>query len=510
MNALLALALCAAPVLQPDPGKFKRLQPRQMDASSFLSNGWNKFEQNYLPLYAADDDAATAWVEGVKGPGEGESLSWYGPSLKKARAFKVFIRNGYQKSKALFEANARPRKIRLDPLVRSEGGVGPGGTPVEVELENVLGWQKVELPVPSSVEGVRLTVVSAYSGTKYDDLCISDIQVYVDGDDTYSAPIEARAAEQIRAFVADRKAAAAAGQSKSPVELAPRYTETQDGKFVIAKGMSDSQALASAKVPAALHDVLQRAIVVTKTWENGREQKLREHPARISTTVSGLGSRRTALASAARADKALASMLGYFATKDLAIFEPNSKDDVGEAAGVINDLFGAGTQSPDCTARCQAALKPLLHPDEAMACLEVTDAQGKSMPANCAAVCDGTAERTCMGDMGRSEVRGLWVQGSMQSPSSIYRLVSITEGDRDSTTTTAEELVAYADGTARALITSASHTGYDDAPDESVTHSVTRIYLLEWQPNAEHLALQRVWRVTVGEKSVRVAHFDRA
>ncbi|MBS2026585.1 MAG: hypothetical protein JST54_01670 [Deltaproteobacteria bacterium] len=510
MTALLALALCAAPVLQPDPGGFKRLQPRQMDASSFLSNGWNKFEQNYLPLYAADDDPATAWVEGVAGPGEGEALSWYGPALKKARAFKVFIRSGYQKSQALFEANARPRKIRLDPLVRTEGAVGPGGRPVEVELQNVLGWQKVELPVPASVEGVRLTVISAYAGTKYDDLCISDVQVYVDGDDTYNAAVEARAAEQIRAFVADRKAAAAAGQSKSAVQLAPRYTEAQDGKFAIAPGTSGAKALSGVEAPAALRDVMQRALAATTAWEKGRDKSLRQHAVRISTTVTGLGSRRAALASAARADKAFASSLGYLATKDLALFEPSSKDDVADAANVISDLVGAGTQIPDCVARCEAALKPLLHREQVMSCFEVSDAQGNLMPGNCQAVCNDAVEQPCMAErMMRSETRGLWVQGSLQAPSSIYRLVSVTVGERDSVNTTAEELIAYTDGTARSIITSDLKTVSNDVEND-VTTGAVRIYLLDWKAEPDHLTLQRVWRVTVGEKTVRVAHFERA
>ena len=164
---LLALTLTAAPTptLEPDPGTAKRLQPRQLDASSFLANGWNKFAQNYLPLYAGDDDPATAWVEGAEGPGVGESLSWYGPTLQKARAFKIFVRAGYQKSKALFAANARPQKIRVEPLVPSEGGAVPGGAPVEITLADALGWQKVELPVPARVQGFKLTVLSAYPGS---------------------------------------------------------------------------------------------------------------------------------------------------------------------------------------------------------------------------------------------------------------------------------------------------------------------------------------------------------
>src|SRR4051812_4969798 len=104
---LIAAALAAAPVvssrtkpapiLSPDPGSAKRLHPRSVTASSFLKNGWNAYEQNYLPPYVADDDPATAWVEGAEGRGEGEQLLWIGPRLEKAKRFVVFIRNGYQK-----------------------------------------------------------------------------------------------------------------------------------------------------------------------------------------------------------------------------------------------------------------------------------------------------------------------------------------------------------------------------------------------------------------------------
>jgi hypothetical protein len=131
---LLILAAAPAPLLEPDPGSAKRLHPRRITASSFLRNGWNTYEQNYLPPYIADDDPATAWVEGVKGRGEGESLLWLGPTLKQERSYTVFLRPGYQKSEKLYRANARPKAVRLEPVRQEESGLVSAGTPVEVKL----------------------------------------------------------------------------------------------------------------------------------------------------------------------------------------------------------------------------------------------------------------------------------------------------------------------------------------------------------------------------------------
>ena len=152
---LLSLLLAATPpvMLEPDAGGAHRLHPRRVTASSFLENGWNKHAQNYLPLYVADDDPATAWVEGAKGRGEGEALEWWGPSLTKAKSFRIFVRNGFQKSDKLFRANARPRKVKLEPLVQGETGAQVTGTALETELKDVQGWQEVRLPVPESMTG---------------------------------------------------------------------------------------------------------------------------------------------------------------------------------------------------------------------------------------------------------------------------------------------------------------------------------------------------------------------
>src|SRR5579863_6136599 len=149
-----ALAVAAQPKVLLEPQtNLHRLEPREIAASSFLKNGWNKADENYLPLYVADDDPATAWVEGVEGDGVGESLTWLGPTLRKARAFQIFIRDGYQKSQKLFDANGVPAEITLQPVRKDGDKVVNAGTKLTMPLRRVLGWQEVRLPTDPAVQG---------------------------------------------------------------------------------------------------------------------------------------------------------------------------------------------------------------------------------------------------------------------------------------------------------------------------------------------------------------------
>lgn len=220
---LLASLILTTALLDPSPKDARRLQPRAVRASSFLKNGWNRAEQNYLPPYVADDDPATAWVEGVPGFGEGQSLTWMGPTLKKVKRLRIFIRNGYQKSRALHAANGRPKRIQLLPLVKTEVGEVAAGRPVVATLSDALGWQEVVLPTGPHVTGFRLTVLSVYPGKKYQDTAISDLRVYVEGTDTYRPAAELAAMEDIRQFVAERQRAAALQGDAGSIELSPAY-----------------------------------------------------------------------------------------------------------------------------------------------------------------------------------------------------------------------------------------------------------------------------------------------
>jgi hypothetical protein len=165
---------------------FQRLHAEEASASSFLKSNWNKYEENYHPSYVLDDDPKTAWVEGAEGDGIGESLTIPVSALRSARALRLVIFNGYQKSQALLSANAAPKQLTV--TVRGPGGQQSARQ--QLTLERKMGPQSFELPVSGGVSEVVLTIDSVHAGSKYRDTCVSDVQVFVDSEVPYNAAVE--------------------------------------------------------------------------------------------------------------------------------------------------------------------------------------------------------------------------------------------------------------------------------------------------------------------------------
>lgn len=163
----------AAPMSRPapQPPVERRLFSDAIEASSFLWNDWNRFQENYHPNYIADDDAVTGWVEGAENSGAGSWVRIAVTPLPGTTKVRLKIRNGYQKSAALFKANARAKSVTIKLL--------PSGKTQQVDLADKQGWQEVSVEQPGGeLRGVELAIGSVYEGTKYADLVISDVQVF--------------------------------------------------------------------------------------------------------------------------------------------------------------------------------------------------------------------------------------------------------------------------------------------------------------------------------------------
>ena len=93
------------PAPKQQPAKERRLHVAAAEASSYLVNDWNKFQENYLPLYVGDDDPHTAWS--LKTEGIGEWLRVHVTPMEGATKLRMKVRNGYQKTPRLLEANSR-------------------------------------------------------------------------------------------------------------------------------------------------------------------------------------------------------------------------------------------------------------------------------------------------------------------------------------------------------------------------------------------------------------------
>ncbi len=193
-----ALAAVQAPLRSDSSTTWNRLYSNEASATSFLKNNWNKYTENYHPNYALDDRPETAWVEGVEGHGEQQNLMYRVSPL----SVKLSIRNGYQKSKALFAKNSMPK----DVIVSLHA---PGMQTVaekKFTLQKKWGFQDVSLPIPEErgFAFVKVTVLSVYPGSTYADTCVSDIRTFVDSQVAYNADVELAKQKQLDAWVKER------------------------------------------------------------------------------------------------------------------------------------------------------------------------------------------------------------------------------------------------------------------------------------------------------------------
>lgn len=114
-----------------------------------------------------DSRKELVWVEGNKGSGVGESLSFI---LKENVTMSAIeIQNGYQRSEAHYKANARIKTLEFTD------GKEQNHT---FQLKDSPETQRLELPSIFSGNIFFLKIIDVYKGTKYQDLAVSELRLF--------------------------------------------------------------------------------------------------------------------------------------------------------------------------------------------------------------------------------------------------------------------------------------------------------------------------------------------
>lgn len=247
------LMLAIAPVAAAPNGEARerRLHVAAAEASSYLVNDWNRFQENYLPLYLGDDDPHTAWS--LKTEGIGEWIRVHVTPMENATHVRMKIRNGYQKSEKLFAANSRARTLTVVLL--------PSNKSVDVDLTDSFGWQEIAVDQAAGpLNAVELRVKAVYPGTKYDDLCLSDVQLYVTATSSDNPVFEKQHFQNIVAWKQERAAAAKLFKSElgKAMPIAPQYVVTSSES---PTGLPRTAVIADcADTPCGIEAMLGRAL----------------------------------------------------------------------------------------------------------------------------------------------------------------------------------------------------------------------------------------------------------
>ncbi|WP_028974841.1 NADase-type glycan-binding domain-containing protein [Spirochaeta cellobiosiphila] len=152
---------------------------------------------NYTADRLVDGDSSSAWIEGVEGKGEGQTITFDVNLNAIPRVIAIYP--GYMKSQKLFDRNCRPEKLRIRWLGFDESREDPYFeiTSLEVELlkdtngkvsnkpqyiyiSNSAFLQNMEV---SELSLLTIEILSVDDKGAIDpDMAISEIQLYSEGD----------------------------------------------------------------------------------------------------------------------------------------------------------------------------------------------------------------------------------------------------------------------------------------------------------------------------------------
>ena len=158
----------------------------KVEATTVLEN-----KDRYAAANVIDNDLATAWCEGVDGEGKGQKLvfTFNKPMIVHGGSFRA----GYFKSENHLFWNARPKTITVTAAGHTETLVfadlaEPQMNPMEGKPFAKADWFPVARDNPAMFDGgfpetpvteAVVEIVDAYPGSKYADLCISEIGLMV-------------------------------------------------------------------------------------------------------------------------------------------------------------------------------------------------------------------------------------------------------------------------------------------------------------------------------------------
>ena len=118
---------------------------------------------------AIDGNKDTAWVEGAQGVGIDEWIKLETTDGSKMTVYAIELLLGYQKNSKLLQDNGWPNKV----LIECESGYTQETEFFSCDIPGTIVLQQ-----PQTTRWVKITILDAVSGAKYDDICISEIYLH--------------------------------------------------------------------------------------------------------------------------------------------------------------------------------------------------------------------------------------------------------------------------------------------------------------------------------------------
>lgn len=138
-------------------------------------------ENNYYAYNLMDGDPSTAWSEGISGNGIGEMITINLNGFYDVSGLCLY--NGYTKNWDIYYKNGRVKEIKVD---FGNGNIITQKMNYVTEEDNMPKEEdiiennvtSIDLETPITTDKIIITITDAFSGNKYDDVCLSEIILY--------------------------------------------------------------------------------------------------------------------------------------------------------------------------------------------------------------------------------------------------------------------------------------------------------------------------------------------
>lgn len=140
----------------------------EIEASSELVSSKGTVYKAQNVCYDNDD----CWAEGVDGTGKGEWIMYTAKKEQKVKGVEII--NGFAKSANLYNQNGKIKTVRFE---FSDGSSYTADLTVHSNAtsDNYRTYDYIELPYTVSTTYIKIVIVDAVKGSKYDDTCITMI-----------------------------------------------------------------------------------------------------------------------------------------------------------------------------------------------------------------------------------------------------------------------------------------------------------------------------------------------
>jgi hypothetical protein len=138
----------------------KEVRSRYLSGRFLSAKSSANLSDKYSERHLIDSDLDVCWAVGENGIGH-----WFEIALEKEEDIsEIVLFNGYAKSEKLFKANARIKSAQLTI-----------DDSIHIELEFKDQFYPTVVEVDKLMTKVRFVINAAYPGSKYEDLCVSEI-----------------------------------------------------------------------------------------------------------------------------------------------------------------------------------------------------------------------------------------------------------------------------------------------------------------------------------------------